>query len=75
MNKRIGCDVLDEKGNFIIQNGDFIYDLSKQPNGEITHVRVGYWPDTFSGEDEYTSKIFPIKQIYFRKREIWELGR
>ena len=71
-NKNLGCYVTNEKGEMIIANGDLLNFLSKDPKGENTHVLVGYFPHGgFSGEEEYTSKIFSLDVVYFKRREDW----
>lgn len=72
-NKNLGCFVVNEKQELIIANGDILQFLSKEPKGENTHVLIGFYPHGgFSGEEEYTSKVFSLDFVYFKKREEWE---
>jgi hypothetical protein len=64
----VGCNVTNNKGDIIIRNGDLLEELSKKPFGEITHIRIGFWPDMWGPEESYTSRIFALENVYFLKR-------
>ena len=59
------CFVVNDKGDVVIQAGDFKELLSKECKGPITHILVGYHYDN----PKYYLGVYPIENVYFCEME------
>ncbi len=68
MKKRKVCDVVDKTGKVICVAGRPGDMMKKVVNGPHTHIRVGYYRDTFD-KNTFETSIYPLSQVYFYEIE------